>query len=60
MGSENGFTSLIWPLGREDPDDAFSSVPYEKVTIKTLTHFIDYIYAYYFTSDRVEFYHFLI
>ena len=31
MGPDNGFTSLIWPLGKEDPDDAFSSVPYEKV-----------------------------
>ena len=31
MGADNGFTSLIWPLGKEDPDDAFSSVPYEKV-----------------------------
>lgn len=25
------FTKLVWPLGKEDPDDAFSSVPYEKV-----------------------------
>lgn len=24
------FTELVWPLGNEDPDDAFSSVPYEK------------------------------
>ena len=31
MGADNGFTALIWPLGVEDPDDAFSSVPYEKV-----------------------------
>ena len=31
MGADGGFTSLVWPLGREDPDDAFSSVPYEKV-----------------------------
>jgi len=34
MGGDNGkFTSLIWPLTAEDPDDAFSSVPYEKVSI---------------------------
>jgi hypothetical protein len=31
MGAENGFTRLVWPLAGEDPDDAFSSVPYEKV-----------------------------
>lgn len=31
MGSEGRFTKLVWPLGEEDPDDAFSSVPYEKV-----------------------------
>ena len=24
------FTALVWPLKGEDPDDAFSSVPYEK------------------------------
>eukprot|EP01035_Chromulina_nebulosa_P021569 gene21569-27927_t len=30
MGKENPFTRLVWPLGEEDPDDAFSSVPYEK------------------------------
>lgn len=30
-GEEGKFTGLIWPLGAEDPDDAFSSVPYEKV-----------------------------
>jgi leukotriene-A4 hydrolase len=33
MGADNGFTALVWPLGGEDPDDAFSSVPYEKVTL---------------------------
>jgi len=28
---ENGdFTKLVWPLGDQDPDDAFSGVPYEK------------------------------
>jgi leukotriene-A4 hydrolase len=27
------FTELVWPLQVEDPDDAFSSVPYEKVFI---------------------------
>lgn len=30
-GSTGLFTSLVWPLNGEDPDDAFSSVPYEKV-----------------------------
>jgi leukotriene-A4 hydrolase len=30
MNPENPFTALIWPLSGEDPDDAFSSVPYEK------------------------------
>jgi leukotriene-A4 hydrolase len=33
MGADNGFTALVWPLGGEDPDDAFSSVPYEKVML---------------------------
>ena len=33
MGADNGFTALVWPLGGEDPDDAFSSVPYEKVLL---------------------------
>ena len=36
MGTEDRFTSLVWPLGGEDPDDAFSSVPYEKVSTFTL------------------------
>ena len=31
FGGEQGrFTSLVCPIGEEDPDDAFSSVPYEK------------------------------
>lgn len=31
MGGASGeFTGLIWPLTATDPDDAFSSVPYEK------------------------------
>jgi len=30
MGADNVFTQLIWPLDGADPDDAFSSVPYEK------------------------------
>ena len=30
FGSDNGFTNLVWPLSGEDPDDAFSGVPYEK------------------------------
>jgi hypothetical protein len=30
LGADSGFTSLVWPLGGEDPDDAFSAVPYEK------------------------------
>lgn len=29
-GEEGKFTALVWPLSGEDPDDAFSSVPYEK------------------------------
>jgi leukotriene-A4 hydrolase len=33
MGEASPFTRLVWPLeGGADPDDAFSSVPYEKVT----------------------------
>ena len=33
MGADNVFTCLVWPLAEgADPDDAFSSVPYEKVT----------------------------
>jgi hypothetical protein len=39
MGADSGFTSLVWPLGGEDPDDAFSSVPYEKV-IEYITYSI--------------------
>lgn len=27
------YTSLVWPLQGEDPDDAFSVVPYEKVLV---------------------------
>jgi leukotriene-A4 hydrolase len=30
FGADNGFTNLVWPLSGEDPDDAFSGVPYEK------------------------------
>lgn len=30
MGADDRFTMLVWPLGHEDPDEAFSSVPYEK------------------------------
>jgi leukotriene-A4 hydrolase len=30
LGEESGFTQVVWPLAGEDPDDAFSSVPYEK------------------------------
>ena len=30
FGSDNGFTNLVWPLSGEDPDEAFSRVPYEK------------------------------
>jgi leukotriene-A4 hydrolase len=33
QGPENKFTQLVWPLRGEDPDDAFSSIPYEKVFI---------------------------
>lgn len=32
--NDNPFTQLIWPLGETDPDEAFSSVPYEKVRDK--------------------------
>jgi len=31
MGSDNPFTCTMWTLTGQDPDDAFSSVPYEKV-----------------------------
>lgn len=32
MGNDSGFTQLVWPLeDGQDPDDAFSRVPYEKV-----------------------------
>jgi hypothetical protein len=31
MGADNPFSQLVWPLSGEDPDDAFSGVPYEKV-----------------------------
>lgn len=30
LGETNKFTRLVWPLSGEDPDDAFSTVPYEK------------------------------
>jgi leukotriene-A4 hydrolase len=32
QGADSQFTQLVWPLRGEDPDDAFSSIPYEKVT----------------------------
>lgn len=32
MGSENPFTCLVWPLSGQDPDEAYSAVPYEKVS----------------------------
>jgi leukotriene-A4 hydrolase len=31
MGDDAPFTALVWPLKGEDPDDAFSTMPYEKV-----------------------------
>ena len=31
------FTALVWPLQGEDPDDAFSSVPYEKGYLRIFT-----------------------
>jgi hypothetical protein len=32
-GAENAMTALVWRLGQcEDPDDYYSSVPYEKVS----------------------------
>lgn len=37
FGPDHKFTRLIWPLADEDPDDAFSSVPYEKVCDKQLS-----------------------
>lgn len=30
FGPENSFTQLVWPLSGEDPDEAFSGIPYEK------------------------------
>jgi hypothetical protein len=33
-GAENAMTALVWRLGQcEDPDDYYSSVPYEKVRL---------------------------
>jgi leukotriene-A4 hydrolase len=32
MGKDDVFTCMLWPLTGQDPDDAFSSVPYEKVS----------------------------
>lgn len=37
FGETNKFTRLVWPLSGEDPDDAFSGVPYEK-GFNFLTH----------------------
>jgi hypothetical protein len=31
MGADDPFTALVWPLTGQDPDEAFSRVPYEKV-----------------------------
>lgn len=43
MGEDNKFTCLVWPLAEgADPDDAFSSVPYEKV-LYACTLFVLYI-----------------
>jgi len=36
FGSDHEFTKLVINLKGKDPDDAFSSVPYEKVNIPTL------------------------
>ena len=30
FGEDNKFTQLVWPLSGEDPDEAFSGIPYEK------------------------------
>lgn len=30
FGPESPFTQLVWPLSGEDPDEAFSGIPYEK------------------------------
>lgn len=30
FGEESKFTQLVWPLTGEDPDEAFSGIPYEK------------------------------
>ena len=31
-GASNPFTQLVWPLKDDDPDIAYSIVPYEKVS----------------------------
>ncbi|RYH13633.1 hypothetical protein EON65_35190 [archaeon] len=36
MGSDNIYTSVVWPMNGQDPDDAYSSVPYEKVRENTV------------------------
>ncbi len=37
MGADSPYTRLVWPLtAGADPDDAFSGVPYEKVSVDVL------------------------
>jgi hypothetical protein len=41
FGDDHEFTKLIVDLNGKDPDDAFSSIPYEKVfALLALKHFI--------------------
>ena len=42
MGNDDPFTQLVWPLSGQDPDDAFSGVPYEKVSYE-LSFKIEYL-----------------
>ena len=56
MGPDSGFTLLIWPLGREDPDDAFSSVPYEKVKEQVYYFLCFFLYLlFFFFSDTYSY-----
>jgi len=42
FGHDHEFTKLVIDLKGKDPDDAFSSIPYEKVRLPWSPHIIQY------------------
>ena len=58
LGATHDFTKLVVPLEGEDPDDAFSRVPYEKVS--TFNCNLCEIYIFSFDSDENLYFEFLL